>query len=495
VKKITLICFLLFITNYLLAQTLADSVIVKELNLFAKKNYNQSNQIAEAKEKAEKALELSKKIKYYKGEINSLLVLEAILTLQNKAEDGEKKLDEAQKIAEKIKALPELATCYHTKAYNSYLKGNHAEALELHEKALKIRLQLKDDAGIATVYNSIGNINNSKGNLEIAMEYYMKAMAIREKLNDQAGMSAIFNNLGNVAFNLTNYRQALDYYEKSYKIKVEQNDKKGMAASLVNVASAYKKLGEGQKSLSLQLKALANYLQINQFDTALFYYQKSIKIREQTKEEQNKIIAQLGVANAYIKKNNLDSAWHFLNIAVNSAKKIGAKREERDSYRLFSDFYYLKGEFKSAFDAYRNYSLIKDSLLSEERTKAINKMQAQYDNLQKEKENELLRKENALTQVELERKSLAEKQLMLQAEQDKQNSLLLLTENKIKATELSNSELKNETQEKENLILKQQKEQQKTELLLHEEAIRFQQYFMLLACGVLFFSIYFTVYI
>jgi serine phosphatase RsbU (regulator of sigma subunit)/tetratricopeptide (TPR) repeat protein len=496
------------------AQTLADSVKVKEMTDFAKKNYNKAGLLEESSQKAHEALLISRKIRYKKGELQALLALEAVESFKNNQEEALAYAEKVINMATEAAFRGELAHAYYAKAYIGYLQGRHNDALELYEKSKEIRLQIKDFSGAATCMNSIGNIYNTKGDYEKSVQNYLKAAELRESENDLFGLAAIYNNLGNVYFGMGYTEQALEYFKKSLELKQKVGDKKGISGSMLNISTVYKRMKKFDLSLKYQSEALrmqeelndlrglavnlnnfgTYYSQLPNYDSALYFYRKSLKIREQIKEVNGKIITQLGIGNVFMKLNVLDSTYFYLNAAMEAAEKNGANKELRDANRLLSDYFYLKEDFKSALESYRKFVLIKDSIISDDRTAQINKLQESFTKLRSEKENEILRKENALKQAELERKVLNESQLRLQAEQEKQKSLLLLSENKIKESELKNAQLENDKREKELNLLTEQKRLKEKELELSEKAVKFQQYFVLAAVALIVFSMTSVVY-
>ena len=70
------------------------------------------------------------------------------------------------------------------------------------------------------------------------------------------------------------------------------------------------------------------------------------------------------------------------------------------------------GNFRKAYDYQQQYSIVTDSLRSEEYQAVIGKMQVQFDSERKDRQIELLNAENTLNTVQIEKDAKA-KQLLL----------------------------------------------------------------------------------
>jgi len=77
-----------------------------------------------------------------------------------------------------------------------------------------------------------------------------------------------------------------------------------------------------------------------------------------------------------------------------------------DIYKNYSTFYSLKNNYQKAFEYHILYSNINDSIFSEESNKKIAEMQIKYETEKKEKEIELLQKDNEIYKLETEKQKL-----------------------------------------------------------------------------------------
>ncbi len=490
-----LLAFLLLLNALIVCgQTLKDSSLVRQYNAKAKTSLEQQK-IDSAQLQAQKGLDMAQKIKFKRGELESLLTLNAVFDARNKSAESLPYLVRAKAIAEQLNDLRSLSIVLSNIGYIHTLKGNYDLARANYLLALNVREQLKDKAAMSATLNAIGNIHNSRSEFNQALEYYNKALSLRQEINDKTGLSTIYNNLGNLHYALKDYKRAEASYEESIRLKRELKDLTGLGGALVNMASTQRMLGSKDKMIALQLEALqlledgknekyltsllnniaVYYTEQKDFGLALHYYMKALHRRGTQEDVRGKVVTYNGISNMYVKRQMPDSAGYFVSLSIESAKKSGLKKEERDAYRLMADVQFIKGDFKAALENYQSYSKINDTILNEERTKQFALAQTQFESVQKEKENELLKKDNLLKENELERKRLAQEQLLLQTEQERQKFIVLSTESKAKEAELRSAKLAEDAQKLENELLKQKEKNQTEELFRKGNALDLQK--------------------
>lgn len=217
-----------------------------------------------------------------------------------------------------------------------------------------------------------------------ALEYCYKAAIAEEKAKDESALLNALTNLGQIYAALEKNDSALYYYERSLKIAVKLNKPYGMSASLVNLTQLYIKLKNYDKAMALGLRSY-NVTKSNGF---VDFYAFSLM--------------NLGSIKKELKKYN--EAEKYFQDASAVAKKAGANSVLRETYAQQAELYEEIGNFKLAYDYFKLFSDTKDSLLNKENSKLITEMNAKYTTEKKEKEIELLKKNEHIQQLELTKK-------------------------------------------------------------------------------------------
>ena len=142
---------------------------------------------------SEQALGLSNKIKWKKGEVQSLTKLGVYYGLYKI--DYPKALEyyfKALKIAEQI-ALPEMQANTLGNIANLYsAKGEYDKALEYFNRTLKISKSIHYKKGISISLNNMASLYNSTNDYNNAIEYALQAQTMAQELNDKKSPKSLF---------------------------------------------------------------------------------------------------------------------------------------------------------------------------------------------------------------------------------------------------------------------------------------------------------------
>ena len=137
------------------------------------------------------------------------------------------------------------------------------------------------------------------------------------------------------------------------------------------------------------------------YKSAIKYYEKGITIQSELKDDYGMAINYLNISEANSKIKNWEKAIEFAEKGIEKAIIIDAKDVIRQGYSTLRHTYYQAGNYKKAYEFTDKLMEIKDSIFSEENQNKIADLETKYDSEQKEKENELLRKDGALKDLEI----------------------------------------------------------------------------------------------
>ena len=336
---------------------------------------------AEAVKYAKQALNLAKFIKYETGELEALAKAgvsnhylgnyEKALEYYNQLLNIYRKKGDKKYIAG---YLNNIGACY-------YKLGNYDKAIENYHESLKIREELEDKKGMASSLNNIGNIYDDLSKYNKALEYYSRSLTIKEKLNDKKGMESTLNNIGIIYNKLGKYDKALDYHHRSLKIKKEIGNKKGIAIALYNIGKVYEEK--------------------DNYNDALKYFQQALQYKEEAGDKWGISNTCLSIGSLYLKIKNYSLAFQYIKKGLDIAIEIGAKELIKGGYEKLSKYYSLNKNYEKAFEYYELYAIEKDSIFNEKSNKIISELQTKYETEKKEKENEILRKNNEIQGITL----------------------------------------------------------------------------------------------
>ena len=313
----------------------------------------------------DKALEYYLKSLAIQEEIGDQMGIVSSLNNIGSLYDDKGELDQARRyFVRAIQANMELKDLYYLGfSYNGlgqiyHFKGNIPKALTYHHRALTIRKEVGDKQGEAYSYNNLAAIYRSQKNYKQALEYIINSQKIQHEIGDLRGEALCFNNIGIIYSHQGKNKEALDQFRIAQSIRLEIRDKKGLAYSLSCIGAEYLALGDEA--------------------VAMEFYEQCLALREELGDKN-------GIAAIHI-----DMGWiHYHNGKLNLAKKHGDiayglaqgghSENLRDAAKFLSEVYESKGNGNKAFKLYKEYVLMKDSIINEDNQQTTIQRQAQYE--------------------------------------------------------------------------------------------------------------------
>ncbi|NQU85472.1 MAG: tetratricopeptide repeat protein [Mariniphaga sp.] len=180
-----------------------------------------------------------------------------------------------------------------------YFLGEYVETINYWQLAMEKFESFGDLIGISNMQNNIGAVYFNRGDDNRAVEYYLQSLNVAQQMDDKFRIASALLNIGNVYMNkpLT-YKQALDYFLKALSINESLKNNEAIGTTVVN-------LGE-------------LYLRLNQTDSALYYFNRSLELLEQT--DGNVPYSLNNIGKAHFKNENFDLAYNYHQQAYERAK-------------------------------------------------------------------------------------------------------------------------------------------------------------------------------
>jgi adenylate cyclase len=424
--------------------------------------------------------------------------------------------DKAITLAEKFPEKKFLAGAQSVKGANKLTIADFAGALESYQNALSINETIGNLQGTGNNYNNIGLVYASIFDYPRALEYYQKTLSINERTGNKTGMANTLGNIGNIYNELRDYPNAISYYEQALKISESTSNLQGVAGNLVNLGNVYTNLPDLPKALAYKQKALkinekignksriANnlgnignvYTELGDYAQALQYHQQALTIFENIDDKKGLAGNYTGMGNACFLQKNYALAAQYQFKAKDIAHQIGLLNTESDALHSLSQIYEATGKFDSAFSAYHDYVVLKDSVNNVEKQKEVTRKALRFEFSKTE---ESLKQQQLLTDVKLSQQILLatkqQQELLL-----KQNAVDLANQEKALqhlAYLKAQSDLQNEQTltkakeeqlviaEKENSLQSAQVNLQQSQLQLKDTELRWQKTQKLIFLGVL----------
>ncbi len=363
--------------------TSIDTNSINKLLRQSKQFYNEG-QLEQTLLYARKARLLALKILYKKGIAESYLNEGRALFRQSKYYQAIVCLNTALVTAQQTGDSVTQSVCLNGLGINYASIGNPTKAIAYYLQGLAIEERLPVQNNLPWYYCNIGALYLEQNNSEKGREYSYKALEAEKKIPNERVRSIVNNNLG-VIYSANGVNDsALLYYKRSFQISEQSKDTFSIANSSSNIASIY--------------------LRLKKYDAAEKYNSKSYKLSKAKGYEDVLVLNYINMAIIAEASKNYTPAEEYLLEGLEITKKLNSKKYSKDIYKELATLYTLKGDYKTAYAYYKNFSAVKDSILNQGNSKLITEMNTKYTTEKKEREVALLKTNERIQNLELSKR-------------------------------------------------------------------------------------------
>ncbi|HOX82211.1 MAG TPA: tetratricopeptide repeat protein [Chryseolinea sp.] len=316
----------------------------------------------------------------------------------------------------KVKTLNEL--------FRATLQSDPIKAVGYTREALNLATDIKDQKGMAASYNNLGIAYKNQGAFDKSLDYYMTSLKTYEELQNKEGIATTKNNISNIYAIKKDYAQAMKYLEESYHLFLELDDQDRMIGSMNNLGNLNIEMQQYEKAMNYFSDAyqlaekrgekyadpLINmgniYFKQGNFDNAIEHYEKALAIERANNNKLNvlNIVTNLGIALA--KGKQPKPAKIYLDEATSLCAELQAYSFLPAIYKGVAENFANVGDWKQAYETQVKYDEARERIYGEESSRNIAQMEMIVGFQQKEKELDILKKDDEITKLELQKSRL-----------------------------------------------------------------------------------------
>tara|TARA_R110002167_G_scaffold31099_9_gene102527 strand:- start:2838 stop:4739 length:1902 start_codon:yes stop_codon:yes gene_type:complete len=373
-----------------------------------------------AKDFAQRAFDLSKKIGYEKGIGNGYVQFGNYYFNQSKNDSAEyyhrlalKKFQEINSLRGQIFALHSLATIERE-------KGNFDKAIQLTKSVLAMYTddnRKNTDLGKfdlrGSEYEVLGGIYFEKGNYKIALEHTLQALRFFEAVKDEVRTADALKQISDIEYQLENYGASLDYAKRAIEVYSINDDKIYLSYALNNAGLAAEKLRQDlasekyynesislaremnvQSMISQSLNDLARlaYTRGN-LKQARTYLVESLEITKAQDIKLDQSEALLEVAQLDMLEGKYPLALSNINEVIAISGKIGALPTLSEGFKKRAEIQSKMNRHDLAFDDYKKFHVLNDSIYDTKKRQQIEELKTIYETEKNEAEIALQKEE------------------------------------------------------------------------------------------------------
>ncbi len=385
--------------------------------------YRKLNDNVKALEFAKKSLKLAENKKNTKGILYALKVLGDIYVY---IPDNKKSLEiymRMKSIYEDLNDKKGIAKYTQYAASCYYDEGETNIALQYFNEALRRYKELGDTKKMVRMILRVGKIHGQYGYTDKALENYLEAVKISETHQLDIITAAAYSSMGSLYAKTRDYPKALKYFKKSIALYKEKKYTLGIITLMGKIGSAYKALKQHDKALDYFHKALESisehdrsgrngaaehllnighvFFEKKKYNKAMENYKKALDLGEKFKDLYIKADCDHHIGKIKLIRGNLNQALvHFEN-SLEISKKIKKVDLMKDNYKYLSGIYSRYGSDKRSFEYFKLYTDLKDRIFNEKSANKIADMQTKFEMGKKEKEVEILKKDNQIQKLRI----------------------------------------------------------------------------------------------
>jgi len=275
------------------------------------------------------------------------------------------------------------------------------------KEALDLANEMGNPRMKAEIINYLGVAHYYNNEFSLALEYFFEAITIRQELGDERLMATTMNNIGNVYLATGSHDQAIEYYLNSLELKGRTGLEKQIPSTLINIASLYNSKGEQEKAfdyinraiglleseadssgLSSAWSNLASiYRQMGNLEKAVELNKKALDISQRLEKYWEIVYVSNSLGEIYIELGDFDNASYYIENGLNAAQQVSTRDVLMQSYRVQTLYHSARGNPAEFRETFGRFEALKDSIFSEQNSRAIAEMQVIYETEQKEKQN------------------------------------------------------------------------------------------------------------
>lgn len=298
-------------------------------------------------------------------------------------------------------------------------QGDFLNSLKHYNETLKIYNQINDKKGIAKLLQDIGGIYYLQGNLTESLKYMIRAVELNLNTQNYSELANNYGNIANVYAKEKKNDSAIVYFNKSIQINKKTNNYRSLAIGYYNLANSYLSINETKKAADSFENALKNYsqlteillqptlltglamarLKLGEINPAYKLFNQATEINKKIGDPSAEALITSGLSQYYLKTNNTGAAKKYASSSLMTSLKSGIKTEIIESLSMLYQICEKSGDFFSALNYHKRMKEYSDSLLDENKSHELGRLEARF---------EFVKKENELKKKHEEEKRLAQ---------------------------------------------------------------------------------------
>lgn len=342
---------------------------------------------------------------------------------------GKKYSLEAIDLAEDIGNKEAMASALKNAGLNYYAKSEFKEVVNYWNQSLAVFREIGDPKGISNLLSNLGAVYQSKADYTTALEYNIESLKYAELSGDTSRIATSLINIGTIyADDELTHDKAQETFKEVLEVSKNLNRADITGTTYNNIGELLFSQSKPKEALPYFEKAydefeslgisntpyVLNYIskiheQLGDYDLALTYADRAYQVAESVDSKIEMSQAAITRGEIYKKQLNSEKSIQSYQEAEQIASLLETNNELSESYEGLAQIYAQQGNYQRAYSYQLKNNQVDEEIRSSENDEIINNLRFQLDLEQKEKEIQILNRDNALKEAEIAQADTAQK--------------------------------------------------------------------------------------
>ncbi len=319
--------------------------------------------------------------------------------------------------------IPGMSRCLNNMGiiYKNY--GWYNKALESYDKVEELYLRISDSTSLTDTYINTGVVYVLRGHYYLALEKFSKALEYAHMTGHMDRVAKSLLNIGVIHNKMQEYELALEYYSRSLKVSTALEDKVEISKALTNIgtnyipmqqydrAEDYIRRGLDLKNELGDLRSISNcynylgeiYFFKGAYDQAVRENRRAIELKHEVNDREGLTRCYTGMGQSYLEMGRLGLAAVYADSSLDLSLELGVLEQIVDAYAIQKEIMVKKGNFRQAYELSELHKSFSDSLMNENKARAVQEIEFKYKSEMLAEENERLRLQTELDGLLIDR--------------------------------------------------------------------------------------------
>ncbi|MBC7865074.1 MAG: tetratricopeptide repeat protein [Bacteroidia bacterium] len=311
--------------------------------------------------------------------------------------------------------------------FSAISRGKYDSAEVPVKKCCELARKLNFKNGLGFALYNLGYIFQLRGKYAEALKYKLEALKTYEETKKLRGIAASYNDLGLIYYYMKDFKQAFNYYEKGYNLQIQFKDENGIAVSLNNLGIIYQNTGNTELALKNYEAALEKYKKVKgvrgiakvcnnigsvysskkEWSKARENFLQAMEAFEKAGDVYSAATTALNAGSMYHEEKNFKKSLEYLLKGLKSAEELGTQDLQKSINEELSLTYAAMKDPAHAFEHYKKFIGLRDTIFSKENTKKMVESQMTFEFEKKQQAEKLEQaKKDAVAEERLKRQMM-----------------------------------------------------------------------------------------